>query len=143
MLYMYFTLYPLYIHLCILLIQFVPWSMYPRRTRTPTWHSRKCLDHQRDPTCVCTRYPSPCWLMKRWRRYCRRLWQNTAAVPRLYDLRGSVLYLPDHPSVWPTLNRCHLQYVLCCCEHMNIHYKSLHTCSVLFRPIVPTVRDLT
>lgn len=75
--------------------------MFCRRTRTPTWHSRKCLGRRRDPICACTRYPSPCWLTKRWRSCCRRAWQNTAARLRLYDLRGSVLYQPGRPSVRP------------------------------------------
>lgn len=93
------------------------WGVSYRRTRTPTWHSRKCLGRRRDPICGCTRSPSLCWMMQRWRRCCRRAWQDTAAPLRLHELRGSVLYLPDHPSVWATLN---CQCIL------------LHTCSVFF-----------
>ena len=80
------------------------WCVFCRRTQTPTWHSRKCLGHQRDPTWGCTRYPSLCWMMKRWRSCCKRVWQNTQRYHLPRDLRGNVSYLPDHPSVWPTLN---------------------------------------
>lgn len=49
------------------------WYLYCRRTRTPTWHSRKCLGHQRGPTCGCTRFPFPCLVMIRWNSCCRRV----------------------------------------------------------------------
>lgn len=90
------------------------WHLLHRRTQTPTWHFRKCLGHQRDPTCGYTRYLSPCWMMKRWRSWWRRVWRNTAVHLFLYVLRRSVLCLLDHPSVWPALNFHNVKCILFC-----------------------------